>query len=456
MSVIVLENLCCELGGELLFEAKRLTIEKGDVIGLIGKNGAGKTCLLKILSGQLNTYSGHLIGNPLTVYSEFSVTNDTTKSGGEWSVLNFLESLRESVALYLLDEPTTYLDRNNFNRVVRAIHASTASFCIATHDRALLEAVATKIWVIEQGHAIEYNCSYSDYLQERALQFNRYEHDLKKYQNERKKIKQSIQSLKEKKDRKKGKPKKMSPSDYRIAGVKTKMGVKQKKLQKGINQQEKKLSELRPPERVEDSYDISFLSQIHRLQKKQIIIPNHKATIDQDLLWNIPGMNLKSGDKLGVVGKNGTGKTTYLNYVFSILPTTLKICYFRQNHFHFPELNATVYKVVAEAAEGNLSEQQIRTLLALLDFKKDKVFRQACQLSKGEQVKLALLVQLVTASDVLILDEITTFLDLKTIEAVEKVLSSYGGILIFVSHDQYFVEQLATVILEIDRFKEEE
>ena len=455
MSLLTLKNLRYEVEGKLLFEVDNLTIDEGDVIGLIGKNGAGKTCLLKILSGELSDYSGQILGNPVIYYSEQCVAEHIAKSGGESSISNFLKALRNSASLYLLDEPTTYLDQYNFNKVVRTIKNSTSSFCIATHDRAFLDAVATKIWFIEQNKVIEYNGSFSDYLNERVYQLSQYEHDLKQYQKEKKKLKDSIQVMKEKRDQKKGKPKKMSSSEYRIAGVKTMIGVKQKKHQKGIIQQENKLNQLKRPVQVEEQYDISFLSQIHRLPKRQIVIPNHKAKVAQKTLWNIPAITLKSGDKLGIIGKNGAGKTTYLNYFVSVLPSSYKVCYFQQNQFYFSDSKLSVYDVIFEAAKGRLNESQVRTLLALLGFKREKVFSLVGQLSQGERVKISLLSLLVTESDILILDEITNFLDLKTIEAVETVLATYAGILVFVSHDQYFVNQLATTLLDIDIFKEE-
>ena len=454
MSLLTIKKLRYEVKGKLLFEVDHLTIEAGDIIGLIGRNGSGKTSLLKILSGQLRDYEGQILGNPLIRYSELGGMENRDKSGGEISISNFIQSLRNSADLYLLDEPTTYLDQSNFNKVVRTIKKSSSSFCIASHDRALLAAVATKIWVMEREKVIEYNGSFSDYLNERSLRLSQYEDELKYYQKEKRILKNSIQSMKEKRDQKKGKPKKMSTSEYRVTGIKTKIGVKQKKLQKEINQQEHKLNQLKRPVQVEEVYDISFLSQIYQLPKRQIVVPNYKAKVAQKLLWNIPTITLKSGDKLGVIGRNGAGKTTYLNYLISVLPSTYKVCYFQQNELHFLDSKLTVYDVIFEAANGRLSESQVRTLLALLGFKQDKVFSSVGQLSQGECVKVSLLSLLVTESDFLILDEITSFLDLKTIEAVEKVLATYTGILVFVSHDQYFVKQLATILLNIDNFKE--
>lgn len=113
----------------------------------------------------------------------------------------------------------------------------------------------------------------------------------------------------------------------------------------------------------------------------------------------------------------------------------------------------TVYDTIVEVTSGTLSERKIRNLLALLDFKKDSVFKLVGQLSQGERVKVSVLAHLVTEADTFILNEITNFLDLKTIEAVEKVLAVYPGILIVVSYDQCFVKKLTTMILDIDNFK---
>lgn len=449
MSLVIINNLRCEIGGKLLFESERLTVEARDIIGLIGKNGSGKTTLLKILSGEWIDFSGDIQINCSSYYSNFYGVEELFKSGGEINISKLLESFRKSVSLYLLDEPTTYLDKYNFNKVVRMIERSRSSFCIASHDRTFLDRVATKIWVIEQGKIKEYDCSFSDYSNERSFKLAQYENELKQYKNQKKQIKQTIQSMKEHRDQKKKKTKKLSASEYRLPGVKTKMGVKQKKLQKGISQQVAKLNQLKRPEQVEEIYDISFLTQFYSLPKRIIVIPSHESKIGEKRLWKISDLTLKSGDKLGIVGKNGAGKTTYLNYIFSVLPANYKVSYFRQNDFK-KESKLRVYDVIAEATDCNLSESQIRTLLALLDFKRDKVFKIVGELSQGEKVKLSLLSILLTKSDVIILDEITNFLDLKTIEAVEKVLSFYHGILVFVSHDQTFIDSVATEILNID------
>lgn len=453
LTILTLKHIKCEIAGSALFESEKLTIEKGDVIGLIGKNGAGKTCLLKSLANQFQGVSAEKIGTPSVKFNELELTDIMEKSGGELAISNFLASLREPADLFLLDEPTTYLDEKNFLKVVHWIKRSPAAFCIASHDRRFLKEVATKIWVIEQGKIKEYSCSFSEYLQEREYEISQYQTDIKKYQKEKKRIKETLQTMKQKKAQKNGKPKKMSASDYRVVGVKTQMNVKQKKLQKSIRQQENKLDSLQKPEKIEEQFDITFLSTFSVLPKRQLLIPAHEAKIEQKTLWKIPAMTLQSGEKLGIRGKNGAGKTTYLGYILSILPKYYRVGYFKQNQLNFEDEEVSVYHFILEKADERLEESQIRTLLALLDFKGEKVFRQIKQLSKGERVKVSLLSLLVSDLDILLLDELTNYLDMKTLEAVENVLMSYPGILIFVSHDDYFIKNLADKVLNIDDMK---
>lgn len=449
MSIMILNQLRLEFGDKLLFETERLTIESGDVIGLIGKNGAGKTCLLRLLAGQLDGFSGQVQGQAHCLFNEVTLTEDVVRSGGEVAIASFLSTLYQPADLFLLDEPTTFLDAKHVDKVIKTIRRSPAAFCIATHDRTLLSALATKIWVIEQGKIKSYTCSYPDYLKERELEATQYAADVKQYAKEKKKLKQSVQSMKEKTDQKNGKPRKLSGSEYRLPGTKTAIASKQKKLQKAITQQENRLEQLKAPERVTEDYDVSFLSRVSQRPKRQLLIPAHQAVVEGRTLWKIPSQTLRSGDKLGIYGPNGSGKTTYLTYLLSQVPSAYKVGYFKQNQFYFKDEEVTVYDAVMAEAGQEFEESQIRTLLALLDFRREKVFRKIKQLSRGERVKVSLLTLLVNDLDVLVLDEITNFLDLKTLEAVEKVLVNFPGILVFVSHDRTFLKQVARAFLPI-------
>lgn len=453
MSVLTLKNLEVQLEGERLFQGLSLSIQAGDVIGLIGKNGSGKTTLLNILSGEFTDYTGTLYGCPSVSYERLDLIESVRKSGGETKMISLLNTIRKNSSLCLLDEPTVHLDEKNCRKIVSLIQQSRASFCIATHDRTLLKEVATKIWIIENKMLREYSGNYEEYLQEEKYRLAQYDSELKKYNREKSKIKDSLREMKEQKQKKSGKPKKLSSSEYRLAGVKTNIQKKQKKLQKRISQHEDKLDKLKKPERIEEDRDISFLSEIAALPKRKLVIPGQEFYAGKRPLFVSPDITLRSGERIAIVGANGTGKTTFLNYLEQYIATRYRIGYFKQQTSEILSDNLTIFAQIEESSQGVLTETQVRTLLSLLGFRRDRVFRKINQLSEGERVKVSLLALLVSPLDLLILDEATNFLDLQTLEALEKVLLYFPGILVFVSHDIVFVNAVATTVVNIENWR---
>ena len=275
----------------------------------------------------------------------------------------------------------------------------------------------------------------------------KYESELQKYKKETKKIKKSIQEMKEEQGRKSGKPKNMSESDYRIIGVKTKISQNKKKLQKKISKQEDKLQNNLKPKPLKEKYDIKFLEIFKESHKKSFCIDEKKCEIDGKFLWSSPRLTFSSGDKVLIKGKNGSGKTTFLNYVKESIPSYLQVAYFEQNNFDIFEEEKTLFEFVKECT--TLDDIELRNILALLNFRADDINKRIEVLSKGEKVKLYLVSLLFRKTDVLLLDEITNFLDIVAIEAIEKVLKKYPGILIMVSHDMDFIDNIATKVINI-------
>ena len=313
-------------------------------------------------------------------------------------VQKILEHFANDKGIYLLDEPTTYLDSANVNKIVNLINKKNSTFCIATHDRSFLEKVCTKLWIIEQGELVEFNGNYTEYKEQKEIKISEYNSELKKYQKETRKIRDTIRSMKEEQQGKTlGKPKNMMASDYRIIGTKTKITQNQKKMQKNILRQEEKLNSLSKPKKIEEEYDISFLNIFNKRSKRSFYIEEKEFFINGKCLWMTTNLSFSSGDKVMLVGKNGSGKTTFLNYIKEQIPN-----------------------------------------------------KKVSILSNGEKVKLYFISLLFQETDVLLLDELTNFLDIVTIEAVEKILSKYPGILIMVSHDSQFVKNVATKVIELN------
>ena len=442
MQILNIKNIEFEKQGKILFKIEKLSINTGDIIGLIGKNGSGKTTLLKYIDDSLKDEN-----NISSEFLEFGENSLLKKSGGEVVVNKIRGSLLSNVELYLLDEPSTYLDYNNANKIANLIKRTPATFCIASHDRNFLNNVCTKLWIIENNTVREFNGNYHEYKFQEEIETTEYEAELQKYNKEAKKIKKSIQEMKEEQGKKSGKPKNMSGSDYRIISVKNKISKNQKRLQKKISRQEDKLESNIKPKPLKDKYDIEFLEIFKETHKKSFCISEKSCEIDGKFLWNSPGFTFASGEKILIKGKNGSGKTTFLKYVKESIPSSLQVAYFEQNRFDIFEEEKTLFEFVKEYT--TLDDIELRNILALLNFRGDDINKKIEVLSKGEKVKLYFVSLLFRKTDVLLLDEITNFLDVVAIEAVEKILNKYPGILIMVSHDMEFIDNVATKVINI-------
>ncbi|WP_314039220.1 ATP-binding cassette domain-containing protein [Gemella morbillorum] len=159
-------------------------------------------------------------------------------------------------------------------------------------------------------------------------------------------------------------------------------------------------------------------------------------------------LSFSSGDKVMLVGKNGSGKTTFLNYIKEQIPNNFKVAYFEQNNLEIFKKEETVLNFIRNITD--IEEKELRNILALLNFRGTDINKKVSVLSNGEKVKLYFISLLFQETDVLLLDELTNFLDIVTIEAVEKILSKYPGILIMVSHDSQFVKNVATKVIELN------
>ena len=159
-------------------------------------------------------------------------------------------------------------------------------------------------------------------------------------------------------------------------------------------------------------------------------------------------LSFSSGDKVMLVGKNGSGKTTFLNYIKEQIPDNFKVAYFEQNNLEIFKKEETVLNFIRNITD--IDEKELRNILALLNFRGTDINKKVSVLSNGEKVKLYFISLLFQETDVLLLDELTNFLDIVTIEAVEKILSKYPGILIMVSHDSQFVKNVATKVIELN------
>ena len=401
----------------LLLNINRLKIYQNDRIGLVGKNGNGKTTLLHILYKKIVPEEG--------IVKQFSHCElipqlkliESTKSGGEVTRNYIRQTLDKNPELLLADEPTTNLDNDYIEKLEQDLKNWHGAFIIVSHDRAFLDNLCTTIWEIEEGRITEYKGNYSNYVEQKELERHREELEYEKYEKEKKRLEKAINIKEQKAQRATKKPKNLSLSEGKITGAKPYFAGKQSVKNRTIIRGE----------------DVS-------------------GTIEGRVLWKAKSFSIRGGDKMAIIGSNGTGKTTFIkkivhgNHGISLSPS-VKIGYFSQK-IDTLELDKSILENVQSSSQQN--ETLIRTILARMHFFRDDVYKPINVLSGGERVKVALTKVFLSEVNTLVLDEPTNFLDMEAIEAFESLLKEYNGSIIFVSHDRKFIEKVATRIMTID------
>ncbi|MFB1051879.1 Vga family ABC-F type ribosomal protection protein [Paraliobacillus sp. JSM ZJ581] len=437
----------------LLLDINHLQIHHNDRIGLVGRNGCGKTTLLQLINGIITPEQGIITEHTSSDLLPQLKSTDTTKSGGEVTQEYIQQMLHRNAELLLADEPTTNLDTDHIEWLEKKLKGWQGACVIVSHDRAFLDVLCSTIWEIEEGKLTEYKGNYSDYVNQKDIEKQQKQLAYEKYEKEKKQLEEAIK-LKEKKAQRATKtPKKVSKSEAKIIGAKPYFAKKQKKLQKTAASIETRIDKLEKVEKVKQLSPVKMSVPNEATFKKRIIIRVEKLSgrVNERLLWNKTSFHVQGGDKLAIIGPNGSGKTTLIRKVINQEPSitvspSVKIGYFSQN-LNILEDEKTILENVQSSSKQ--SETLIRTVLARMRFLNDDVYKQVNVLSGGERVKVALAKLFVSDINTLILDEPTNFLDIEAVEELESLLQAYEGSVIFVSHDRQFVENIATHILEV-------
>ncbi|MBU5467930.1 Vga family ABC-F type ribosomal protection protein [Virgibacillus sp. MSJ-26] len=437
----------------LLLNINQLKIGKRDRIGLVGRNGSGKTSLLEIIAGKLVPEEGDISQHAhVELLPQLKRTN-TTKSGGEITQEYIQQALNSNAALLLVDEPTTNLDTNHIEWVEKRLQEWQGALVIVSHDRAFLDALCSTIWEINEGQLTEYKGNYSDYVEEKEVEHKQAQLAFEKYEKEKKQLEEAIRKKEEQAQRATKKPKNLSSSEARLKGAKPYFANKQKKLRKTVSAFETRLESLekvnKPREEVPIQMDLPNVES----SKNQVIlrVEGVSGMVEDRVLWNTTNFYMRGGDKLAVIGANGSGKTTLIKKILNresdiTISPSIKIGYFAQN-LNILNNEKTILENVGSSS--NQSETLIRTVLARMHFFDEDVHKPVNVLSGGERVKVALSKVFLSDVNMLVLDEPTNYLDVESLEALETLLKTYEGSILFVSHDRQFVENIATRILEI-------
>ena len=347
-------------------------------------------------------------------------------SGGQQTKIAFIKLLLSKPDILLLDEPTNHLDVTTIEWLEGYLKSYPKAVVVVSHDRMFLDNVVDVVYEIEYGTARRYPGNYTNFI---ARKKENYDKQMKDHIAQQK----EIERLQRMVTRFKGKP--------------TKTSMAQSK-QKAID----RMVIIEAP----DKYDNKTFHANFQPEKEtgNDVLYTSELAIGYDHPLSVVSLDLKRGEKLGILGGNGLGKSTFLKTIVGKIPalsgeyrfgTNVQIGYFDQQMAMYTS-NKTVLDDFWDECP-NLTETEARNALGAFLFSGEDVFKNVNMLSGGEKVRLALCKILKTRPNVLVLDEPTNHMDIVGKETLESMLKDYKGTLIFVSHDRYFVKKVATQLL---------
>jgi macrolide transport system ATP-binding/permease protein len=473
MLILDISNLKKYYGDRRILDIKDLKVYSGDKIGLVGLNGSGKTTLLDLIANQSNPDEGLIKPYIQPFYikqleddsdkeidniyiSKFGLKGKTKElmSGGELTRLKIAKFLTDNPKFLLADEPTSNLDFEGINLLVEKLSSFGGSMIITSHDRDLLDKVCSKIIELEDGKIKVYAGNYSDYKMQKKLEDKNKRLEYQKYVKEKRRLEEVMTDTKIKIGKTTRPPKRMGNSEarlHRMGGQKSK-----KKLDNKVKAIASRLDKLEIKENIRETEKIKVDILGNEIFSKIVIeAKNINKVFGNRILFNNSDFQIYNKSKVALIGNNGSGKTTLLKMILERsndinISEKANIGYFSQS-LNILDENKTIIENLVE--DGRYKEVDARNMLARFLFKRDDVYKKVGVLSGGERVKVSLAKILISDFNILILDEPTNYLDIYSIEVVEKALLNYGGTLIFVSHDRRLVESLADTIMYIENDK---
>lgn len=351
-------------------------------------------------------------------------------SGGQQNRLGLACLLLASPDVLLLDEPTNHLDVHAVEWLEEFLQQYQAAYVIISHDRYFLDRTCRRIIELENGRAANYTGNYSDYLVERE---ERREAQQRAYDNQQHLIAKTQEFIRR-----------------NLAGQKTKQAKSRRKMLE-------KLERLDAVRHDQSSGDFR-LQSIERTGNHVLTVTDLDIGYKDKMLAQDISFILRRGECLGIIGPNGSGKTTFLRTILNkIAPldgevrwgSKVQIGYYAQQLDDLDDRNEIIMELRRVAA-STATAGELRSFLAKFLFMGDDVYKHVRDLSGGEKGRLALAKLIYSRVNVLVLDEPTNHLDIPSREALEEALSAYEGTIVTISHDRYFLDRVATQILALD------
>lgn len=468
MLILEINDLKKYYGDRLILEISNLKVYSEDRIGIVGLNGMGKSTLLDVITnrimpeeGSVKLYGSYSYITQLDYgvegiidekfIKEFNLKEKKKEfmSGGEKNKFKIAQAFSKDTNILFADEPTANLDISSVQKFQNMLKKFKGAIMMVSHDRELLDSCCNSIIEIDNGSIKMYRGNYSDFVQQKKAQFERQEFEYTEYIKEKNKLEKAVLEIRGRSSSVRKAPKRMGNSEARLH----KMGDQRAKAtldraKRAVRSRLDRLEFKEKPKNVEKiKIEIRETNEIH----SKILIKGKKISkgFGKRELFTNGEFEIYNKTRTAIVGNNGCGKTTLIKMIINnedgiTTSENLKVGYFSQDFTTLDKNKSIIENVMKNSI---YDEGFLRIILSRLLFKREDVYKKVSELSGGERAKVSFAKIMSSDINLLILDEPTNYLDIYSMEAVEKVLEEFNGTMIFVSHDLRFINKLATNLI---------